>query len=156
MAPMYDPQFALQSRFLMARVVELASDSDNAEVWASASSVLGGTREKEPDLAAAIDAKDVNALRAIVEQWASGKRLLPEHDREVLKRAMKAFRKSLGITQLDAESSFAGGPMSSGRQSGITGITPPVRYPREVWAELARQGRLIDARQGVYELPPGQ
>jgi hypothetical protein len=153
---MYDPQFALLSRFLMARVAELSTDAANEGAWAAANQVLGGTREKEPDLAAAIDAKDLNALRSIAEQWSSGKRLLPEHDREVLKRAMKAFRKSLGITQLDAESSFAGGPMSSGRQSGITGITPPVRYPREVWAELARQGRLIDARQGVYELPPGQ
>ncbi|HUR28416.1 MAG TPA: hypothetical protein VM509_09530 [Planctomycetota bacterium] len=153
---MYDPQFALQSRFLMARLGEVTADPTNAEAWSAASQVLGGTREKEADLAAAIDGKDVAALRTICEQWSSGKRLLPEHDREVLKRAMRAFRKSLGITQLDAESSFAGGPMSSGRQSGITGITPPVRYPREVWAELARQGRLIDARQGVYELPPGQ
>ena len=153
---MFDPQFSLLSYFLMARVAELEKDPANTETWAAANQVLGGTRAKEADLAAAIDAKDVNALRAIAEQWSSGKRLLPEHDREVLKRAMKAFRKSLGVTQLDAESSFAGGPMSSGRQSGITGITPPVRYPREVWAELARQKRLIDARQGVYELPPGQ
>lgn len=153
---MYDPQFALLSRFLMTRLGEVTADPNNAEAWAAANQVLGGTRDKEPDLATAIDARDVGALRTICEQWSNGKRLLPEHDREVLKRAMKAFRKSLGVTQLDAESSFAGGPMSSGRQSGITGITPPVRYPREVWAELARQGRLVDARQGVYELPPGQ
>lgn len=153
---MYDPQFALLSRFLMARLVELAADPANAEAWASANSVLGGTRDKEPDLAAAVDAKDTASLRLIVEAWATGKRQLPEHDREVLKRAMKAFRKSLGITQLDAESSLGVGPMSSGRSSGIQGITPPARYPREVWLELARQGRLIDARQGVFELPPGQ
>ncbi|HTF88943.1 MAG TPA: hypothetical protein VK843_11080 [Planctomycetota bacterium] len=153
---MYDSQFELLSRFLMARLAEIAADPANAEAWSAASLALGGTREKEPDLAAAIDAHDAAALRAIAEQWALGKRQLPEHDREVLKRAMKAYRKSLKITQLDAESGIAGGPMSGGRPSGITGITPPVRYPREVWAELARQGRLIDARQGVYELPPGQ
>lgn len=153
---MFDPQFALLSRYLMARVVDLAADPTNADAWADASAVLGGTREKEPDLAAAIDAKDVERLHAIVELWASSKRELPEHDREVLKRAMKAYRKSLKVTQLDAESSIGGGPMSSGQASGITGITPPPRYPREVWAELARQGRLIDARRGVYELPPGQ
>ena len=153
---MFDTQFDLLSHFLMARLAEIAADPANAEAWASAGQVLGGTRAKEADLAAAIDAKDAAALRAIAEQWASGKRQLPEHDREVLKRAMKAYRKSLKITQLDAESSLGGGPMSSGRASGITGITPPVRYPREVWLELARQGRLINARQGVFELPPGQ
>lgn len=153
---MYDPQFALLSRYLMSRIAELAADPAHATAWSAASQALGGTREKEPDLAAAVDAKDYAALRAIAEQWSSGKRLLPEHDREVLKRAMKAYRKSLKLTQLDAESGLGVGPMSSGRASGITGITPPVRYPREVWAELARQGRLIDARQGIYELPPGE
>lgn len=152
---MFDPQFHLLSRFLMTRATELAADPTREGLWADMSAVLGGTREKEPDLAAAVDAKDLAAVRAIGELWASGKRHLPEHDREVLKRAMKAYRKSLKITQLDAESGLGGGPMSGGRPSGITGITPPVRYPREVWYELARQGRLVDARQGIFELPPG-
>jgi hypothetical protein len=67
---------------------------------------------------------------------------------------MKAYRKSLKVTRLDAESTIGGGPMSSGRRSRIAGITPPPRYPREVWDELARQGRLVDAKHGIYELPP--
>jgi hypothetical protein len=33
-------------------------------------------------------------------------------------------------------------------------VTPPDRYPRAVWDELVRQGRLKDARHGMYELPP--
>jgi hypothetical protein len=152
---MFDPQMSLLSRHLMAKVADLASDATNSDAWADAQQALGGTREKEPDVAAAIDAKDVAGLRAIVEEWASGKRPLPEHDQEVLKRAMKAFRKSLKATVLDAESGIAGGAMSAGRLSGITGITPPGRYPREVWTELARQGRLVRSAHGVYELPPG-
>ena len=152
---MFDPQMSLLSRFLMARLAELAADSANAAAWDEARQALGGTREKEPDVAAAIDARDAARLHAIAEQWASGARPLPEHDQEVLKRAMKAFRKSLKATVLDAESGIAGGAMSAGRLSGITGITPPVRYPREVWAELARQGRLVRGPQGTYELPPG-
>ena len=71
-----------------------------------------------------------------------------------LKRALKAFRKRLKITVLDAESSIGGGPMSSGRQSAIIAITPPERYPRSVWDELVRQDRLLDAKAGMYELPP--
>ncbi|MBL8858374.1 MAG: hypothetical protein JNL28_07725 [Planctomycetes bacterium] len=67
---------------------------------------------------------------------------------------MKAFRKSLKVTRLDAESSINANPMSSGRQSNIVGIVPPARYPREVWDELLRQGRLLGGRQGIFELPP--
>jgi hypothetical protein len=33
-------------------------------------------------------------------------------------------------------------------------MTPPSRYPPEVWRELARQKRLIAASHGIYELPP--
>jgi hypothetical protein len=123
-------------------------------VWAKAREAVSAVREKEPELAARIDAKDAAGLRAMIDEWASGKRLLPEQDREVLKRALKAFRKSLKVTRLDAESSIGGGPMSSGRASGILGMTPPSRYPREVWDELVRQGRLVDAKHGIYELPP--
>ena len=151
---MFDPQMALLSKFLATVVTDLASDPGNAQAWESAGQALGATRAQEADLATAVDARDLGALRTIVEQWASGTRQLPEQDREVLKRAMKAYRKSLKVTVLDAESSIAGGPMSAGRRSAIQGITPPSRYPREVWQELARQGRLIDAKQGVYELPP--
>ncbi|MCH7708983.1 MAG: hypothetical protein IH884_10875 [Myxococcales bacterium] len=35
-------------------------------------------------------------VRAILEQWFSGKRYLLAHDRGVLKRALKAFRKIYG------------------------------------------------------------
>ncbi|TAJ11279.1 MAG: hypothetical protein EPO68_14645 [Planctomycetota bacterium] len=94
-------------------------------------------------------------MRALLAEWASGKRILPEQDREVLRRAMTAFRKTLKVTRLDSEGSFVGGgPLSSGRQSSIVGITPPDRYGRDVWDELVRQKRLLGGRHGVYELPP--
>jgi hypothetical protein len=151
---MFDRQMDLMSRHLARIAGELESDPQNVAAWQTARETLGEARASEPDLAAAIDAKDCAALRGIVTGWASGARLLPEEDREVLKRAMKAFRKSLKVTRLDAESSIAGGPMSSGRHSGIVGVTPPARYPREVWDELVRQGRLRGGKMGIYELPP--
>ncbi|MSR63394.1 MAG: hypothetical protein EXS08_13205 [Planctomycetes bacterium] len=91
-------------------------------------------------------------MRAVLAEWSANKRTLPEQDREVLRRAMKAYRKSLKVTRLDAESSIGGGPMSSGRHSEILGMRPPDRYPREVWQELARQGRLVARGHGIYEL----
>ncbi|MHB1035192.1 MAG: hypothetical protein ACYC35_10780 [Pirellulales bacterium] len=71
---------------------------------------------------------------------------------EALKAAMKAFRKRLKLTQLDDQSRIGRGPMSSGRPSGIVAITPPDQYPRAVWEELVRQGKLRAAGNGMYEL----
>ena len=144
----------LLSSLLAALVGELEAQPGEPGAWVKARHALQAAGVDEPDLVAAIEARDDPGLRAIVDQWRSGERLLPVHDREVLKRAMKAYRKSFKVTRLDAESSLGGGPFSGGRRSGISGITPPSRYPREVWDELARQGRLIASGHGVYELPP--
>ena len=71
---------------------------------------------------------------------------------EVLKRALKAFKKRLKLTRLDHESSLGVGPLSGGRPSRIVAITPPNQYPREVWETLVEQGRLKKAGHGQYEL----
>jgi len=150
----FDPQMELLSTVLAA-VVEYPPGGAPAKTWADAREALTASAVNEPDVAAAVAAEDAAAVRGILEQWRSGKRHLPEHDREVLKRAMKAYRKRFKVTVLEAESSIAGGPMSAGRKSTIVGITPPERYPRAVWDELVRQGRLLSSgRGGTYELPP--
>ncbi len=69
-----------------------------------------------------------------------------------LKAAMKAFRRRLKLTNLDDQSRIGVGPMSSGRQAGIVGITPPDQYPQALWEELVRQGKLKRAGSGQYEL----
>lgn len=69
-----------------------------------------------------------------------------------LKRALKAFRKRLKLTRLDAESKLGVGPMSGGSSSRIVGITPPNQYPRAVWEELVKQGKLTNVGQGMYSL----
>jgi hypothetical protein len=71
---------------------------------------------------------------------------------EDLKRALKAFKKRLKLTRLDAESQLSRSPMTSGRDSGIVAITPPDQFPAAVWEELVRQGRLKSAGHGTYEL----
>jgi hypothetical protein len=70
-----------------------------------------------------------------------------------LKAALKAFKKRLKLTCLDDQSRIGVGPMSSGRSSAIVAITPPDQYPSAVWEELARQGKLRRAGDGLYELP---
>jgi hypothetical protein len=71
---------------------------------------------------------------------------------QYLKQALKAFKKRLKLTRLDEESSLGGGPLSSGRGSGIVAIQPPSQYPREVWEKLVEQGKLRRAGGGMYEL----
>ncbi len=152
---MFDPAVSLLSRFLEACVVELQSDPANAEAWTKARSALGAARTSDPDLAAVVDATDAAGLRAIVETWHAHERPLPAQDQEVLRRALKAFEKSLRATQLADESTLGGRGMTSGRSSGIVGIQPPARFTREVWNELVRQGKLRGGRHGVYELVSG-
>ncbi len=76
----------------------------------------------------------------------------PAARKEELRLAMKAFRKRLKLTKLDDESRIGHGPMSGGGKSGVVAITPPNQFPRDVWEELAEQGKLKRAGRGIYEL----
>ena len=70
---------------------------------------------------------------------------------EVLKSALKAFKKRLKLTALDDDSHLGKGPFSKGSQ-GVFAITPPSQFPKEVWEELVRQGKLRDSGHGLLEL----
>ncbi len=73
---------------------------------------------------------------------------------ETLQRALGAFRKRLKLTRLDHESKLgAHKPMTGGKKLEGLSILPPNDYPREVWRELARQGKLKDMGGGFYTLP---
>lgn len=74
-------------------------------------------------------------------------------DAAQLKSAMKAFKKRLKMARLDDESRLGHGALSSGGRSGIVAIVPPAQFPQAVWDELAREGKLRRAGQGLYELP---
>lgn len=71
-----------------------------------------------------------------------------------LKSALTAFKKRFKLTRLDDESRLGGGrPTTSGKSSAVMGIIPPNQFSREVWAELARQGKIKDAGGGFFSLP---
>jgi hypothetical protein len=70
---------------------------------------------------------------------------------EVLKKAMKAFKKRLKLARLDDESTLGRGPMSGGKSSSIVAVMPPNQYPKAVWDALVAQGRLKYAGQGLYQ-----
>ena len=72
--------------------------------------------------------------------------------KEDLKKAYQAFKKRLKLTRLDDESRLGRGAMTSGGKSSIQAIQPPNQYPKAVWDELVRQGRLRYAGHGLYEM----
>ena len=71
--------------------------------------------------------------------------------KDQLKAAFKAFRKRLKLTRLEADSKISNSPLT-GRRTEIVAIMPPHEYPEEVWKELAKQGKIKYAGQGLYEL----
>lgn len=75
-------------------------------------------------------------------------------DPDQLKHAFQAFKKRVKLTKLDDESRLGGGrPTTGGRKSEVMGIIPPNQFPREVWKELARQGRIRDMGGGFFSMP---
>jgi len=74
---------------------------------------------------------------------------------EVLKSALKAFKKRLKLTSLD-EDSRLGRSAFSGGHAGVFAVRPPNQFPQEVWDELCKQGKLRNSGHGLYELPKGE
>ena len=70
---------------------------------------------------------------------------------EDLKMAMKAFKKRLKLARLDEESKLGRSPMSNGANR-VVAIMPPSQFPRGVWEELVKQGRLKKSGRDMYEM----
>ncbi len=76
----------------------------------------------------------------------------PSFDPEELRRAFKAFKKRLKLARLEDESRLGHGAMTKGGHSDIVAVPPPQQFPRVVWDELVRQGKLRSAGHGLYQL----
>lgn len=73
-------------------------------------------------------------------------------DPSQLKSAYNAFKKRWKLTRLDYESRIGKSPLS-GSRSAIVGITAPKEFPKAIWEELVKQGRLKRAGSGLYAMP---
>ena len=74
---------------------------------------------------------------------------------EELKKALKAFKKRMKLTQLDDDSKLGHSPLT-GSKAKITSIQPPVGFGREIWEELAEKGFLKRDGGGFYAVMPGK
>ena len=79
---------------------------------------------------------------------------MPATDEE-LKKALKAFKKRMKLTQLDSDSKLGHSPLSGG-MGKVVSIQPPSGFGREVWEELADKGFLKRDGIGFFELVPGK
>ncbi len=71
---------------------------------------------------------------------------------EELKTALKAFKRRLRILRRDDESGLSRGAMTGGKRSSIAAVKPPYQFPKEIWEELVRMGKLKCVSNGLYEL----
>jgi hypothetical protein len=71
---------------------------------------------------------------------------------EELKKALKAFRKRMKLTQLEDDSKLGHSPLT-GSRSQIVSIQPPSGFGKEIWEELADKGMLKRDGIGFYTLP---
>ncbi len=74
---------------------------------------------------------------------------------EELKKALKAFKKRMKMTQLDDESRLGHSPLTGGGAK-VVAIQPPSGFGREIWEELAAKGYLKADGGGFYELVSGK
>ena len=74
---------------------------------------------------------------------------------EELKKALKAFKKRIKLTQLDDDSRLGRSPLTGSKES-VVSIQPPAGFGRAVWEELADKGYLKRDGGGFYALVPGK
>lgn len=74
---------------------------------------------------------------------------------DTLKNALHAFKKRLKLTRLEEESRLGSKVLTGGRKSATVAIQPPREYPRAVWDELVKEGKLKTYGSGLYELVEG-
>ena len=74
---------------------------------------------------------------------------------EELRKALKAFKKRLRLTQLEDDSKLGHSPLT-GARSQVVAIQPPMGFGREIWQELVEKGYLKNDGGGFYQLVPGK
>ena len=72
-----------------------------------------------------------------------------------MKKAFRAFRKRLKVTQLDEDSKLGHSPLT-GKKSSVVAIQPPLGFGREVWEVLADKGFLKREGGGLYSVVEGK
>jgi len=74
---------------------------------------------------------------------------------EDMKKALKAFKKRMKLTQLDDDSRLGHSPLT-GSKSKVVSMQPPAGFGREIWEEMVEKGYLRRDGVGFYQLVEGK
>jgi len=94
-------------------------------------------------VAAAMSADQASSATAVL--------VAPSFDQ--LRNGLRAFKKKMRVSQLDSDSHLTNRALTGGSRGTISAITPPTEFPRQVWEQLATEGKLKRAGHGMYALP---
>ena len=133
---------------------------DDGAAWGAMQKTLLRSTLPPADIATVIMRRDLKGLDVLVARLrgaAPTAEPAPEPvadiDEDVLREAMKAFRKRLKLTKLDHESRLGRSPLSTGKDADFESILPPHQFPEDVWKALAARGELTATGRGFYALP---
>ncbi len=133
---------------------------DDAAAWGALQKRLLGSTLPPADIAAVVMRRDTSGLDALIARLrgqavesAAPPAIDESIDEQVLRDAMKAFRKRLKLTKLDHESKLGRSPLSTGRGADFESILPPHQFSTAVWETLAARGKLTSTGRGFYMLP---
>ena len=146
---MFDPRVEL-----LASAFRETAARPSDESWEQARHAYDVAKATDPEVETLLERRDAPTLQELTEAWHAGSRVLLRPDREVLKRAMRAFHRAVDeerrrreeearLLELAELATSASGPS----------IRPPESYPIAVWNLLARHGRLVDQGHGEFALP---
>lgn len=139
----------------------LEANPDEPAEWGRLQRLLLKAKAEPGMVARAVIGRDLevvkstlNVLRGMEEtQEAPEPPPLPEVPEDILRSAMRAYRKRIKLMKLDHESKIGQSPLTSGKDAGFDSILPPKEYDSEVWQVLAARGELEATGQGFYKLP---
>lgn len=151
-------------RSMVGEIRDATQPAKQQEAWDLVSRLLGRMPVNPADVARICQTRDLAALDNLITRietpgrapstpapGSSGGPPLTEE----MEHALKAFKKRLKLTRLSDESKLGGRQLSGGKKSEIDAIIPPTDFPAEVWAALAKAGKLKHTGSGFYALPAG-
>ena len=136
-------------------------ESGNGPEWGEVQRLLNKAKCAPAEIASAVISRDPAAIVALIAAIRNPNAIAPEPmpvetpdiAPEILREAMKAFRKRMKLTKLDHESKLGRSPLTSGKDASFDSILPPHQFSAEVWAVLVAQGELVSSGKGFYRFP---
>lgn len=154
--PIDEASVAREARSLLGQM----DPDESGPRWGELQRLLVKAKADPNDVAGAIAGRDLSAIEHIInvlegleEAEEPLEEVLPEFPQEVLRDAMKAFRKRFKLMRLDHESKLGRSPLSTGKDASFESILPPEQFPTDVWPVLVSKGELESTGRGFYKIP---